>query len=115
MKKEDNHPWLEMEQVIKNKAKAAKEKWGFSHLRRATELVYDIGEEVYYSLSGAVLKGKILKVLPSGMCWVTMSDSSGENILLNMQKLYKNIRYALMESDYLRTQIEPEVLKCEKK
>ena len=95
-----NHPWLEMEREIEEKAEIAKQKWGFPHLRTASRLVYDIGEEVYYAINGDVLKGRIARTNPSGMCMVTVDD--GGLIAINMQKLYKNVRYALVEADYQR-------------
>jgi len=110
MKEKENHPWLEMEKNIKQRAEEAKRKWGFPHLRNATKLVYDIGEEVYYVLGSSVYKGKIVRVLPFGGCWVT--HSKGEHILLNMKSLYKNVRYALVQADYNR---KDETIKEEEK
>lgn len=92
------HEWPRMEKEIEERAAEAERKTGFSHLRNSTNLVYDIGEEVYYATGGLVAKGKILRVNPSGMCFVSCWD--GGAILLNMKRLYKNVRYALMQADY---------------
>lgn len=90
--------WKVMEEGILKKVEHAKDYWGFGCLKNSTNLVYDIGKEVYYVLGNEVCKGKIAAVNSFGMCKIQMNDNS--YIYIAMRELYGNVHYALCKAKH---------------
>lgn len=92
--------WEEMHNGILQREKINKTKWGFECLRAATELRWDIGQEVYFANGNTVLKGIITSVNFASMCMVKIIPNNDTSICLATNELYTNVRYALKKAEY---------------